>query len=62
MAKPTRGGQTSRPKFKGSRLPQFDWIAEAESLQNETLVFLIRQTGSGDQEPFGDGILRHMGD
>ena len=31
-------------------LPQSDWIAEAEDLQNETLVFLIRQTRRADPQ------------
>jgi len=35
------------------RLHQSGWIAEAEDLQNETLVFLIRQIDRGDEEPFG---------
>jgi hypothetical protein len=34
-------------------LPQYDWIAEAEHLQNETLVFLIRKTRRGDPEVYG---------
>ena len=34
-------------------LHQSGWIAEAEDLQNETLVFLIRQIDRGDQELFG---------
>jgi len=35
------------------RLHQSAWIAEAEDLQNETLVFLIRQIDRGDEELFG---------
>jgi len=36
-----------------SRLPQSDWLAEAEHLQSETLVFLIRQTRRASQELYG---------
>ncbi len=32
------------------RLPESDWIVEAKELQNETLVFLIRQIRRADEE------------
>src|SRR6266481_1960639 len=34
-------------------LPEYDWIAEAGHLQNETLVFLMRKTRRGDPEVYG---------
>src|SRR5262245_30965033 len=34
-------------------LPQSNWATEAESLQNETLVFLIRRTHGADEELCG---------
>ena len=34
-------------------LPHSVWIAEAEDLQNETLVFLIRQSRRADPDVYG---------
>src|SRR5438067_8338820 len=34
-------------------VPESDWIAQADDLQNETLVFLIRQTRRADPELYG---------
>jgi len=35
------------------RLPQSNWVAEANDVENETLVFLIRQVRNGDQRVYG---------